>query len=168
MSELIRRPSSAASTYPFQLTQPVGWTATEPPGALLVLLGPELDGFRSNVIVSASRISGSADLGALAAAAFDDCDPASVLGPVLPPPLTEHRLGVAVRRGITVVGGRQLARLGVVIAADEPDPTGPRSVFGLLGTWPADRTDPDETTVTGIISSFRPVPRGADSESSRR
>lgn len=126
----------------------------EPSGALLALLGPERDGFRSNVIVSGGRLPEVTELGALAMGALASCEPDSIVGPVLDEPQSERQMAVAVRRGTTTAEDVKLVQLAAIIAAEDLSPGGLRSVFQLLGTCRADRVDPDEAILSGIISSF--------------
>lgn len=143
---------------PFRLALPDGWTAVEPLDALVAMAGPEVDGFRPNLIVFGARLPETADLAEVADGALAHCEPASLVGPVLEQPDGEQLLAVAVRRGTCHAEDLELVQLVAVVAAEDLSTTGLRSVFALLGTCPADRVDPDEAVLTDVISSFRICP----------
>ncbi|TMR08950.1 hypothetical protein ETD86_45590 [Nonomuraea turkmeniaca] len=129
---------------PFQISVPGGWTAIEPPGALIAFLGPERAGFRPNVVVFGERLPEDLPLGDVAEQVLLDLGADSILRPVAPDD------PVAIREATVTVEGRGCRHL--VLVAGQPDLSagGLRTVHILLGTQLAGAPD----VLPDIFSSF--------------
>jgi hypothetical protein len=143
---------------PFRLAAPDGWSVVEIPGALIALLGPDVDGFRSNLVVSGCRLPTSVELGEVADSSLDHCDPHSIVGPVLDRAANRTQLAVAVRRGVASAGPVRLVQLAVVTRVQDASPAGLCTVFTLLGTCPVERAGTDEALLIDAIASFATGP----------
>jgi hypothetical protein len=144
---------AAPGLAPFRLEVPDGWTAAETSGALLVLLGPERDGFRPNVVVLGDRLGPDASVDDVADQTLTRGEGSSV-GEGTSRPVSETRLAVAVRRGNTRVDGRVINQLVVATEAGDRSPAGLRSVYSLVASFLADHLEDDEPVLKAIIESF--------------
>lgn len=138
---------------PFRLDVPPDWTAVEPPGGLIAFLGPEVEGFRPNVVVFGKRMPKEATLeefaenglregGATIEDGGRDRDDAG------------DQLPIAVRTGTMQVDDRVVRQVAVATEASDWSPAGLRSIYALVGTYLADRRYFDDPVVTAMISSF--------------
>ncbi|XTZ13462.1 hypothetical protein ACQSSU_18200 [Micromonospora echinospora] len=140
--------------WPFRLDAPEQWSAVEPHEALIAFLAPPADGFRANLVVFGRRLPEDLTLGEVAELALSDDAPRRVVDPGIDQPAAPGGLPVAVRSSGTVVEGREVRQIAVVTEASDRSPAGLRSVYTMLGTYLAGRTDPDESTLTSVMASF--------------
>jgi hypothetical protein len=138
----------------FELDVPDDWTAAETPEALLALLGPEHDGFRPNIVVFGRRADISVGVADVADQTIAD-NGALEIGEGSDRPATDSELAIAVRRASAMFGEIAVNQLIVAVAAEDFSPAGLRSLYVLLGTFLAARTEDDEPIVKAVISSFR-------------
>ncbi|MBB5076743.1 hypothetical protein [Nonomuraea endophytica] len=130
--------------WPFRISVPDGWTAIEPPDALIAFLGPERHGSRPTVLVFGARLPDAQPLGDLAEQVLLDLGAGSVLRPV-----AEDGRAV-VREAVVDVDGRAFRHVVLVTGRQDRSPNGLRTVHTLLGTQPA--AEPD--VLADILTSF--------------
>ncbi|MEW9555120.1 hypothetical protein [Nonomuraea sp. NPDC050783] len=126
---------------PFRISVPDGWTAVEPPGALIAFFGPERSGFRPNVVVLAERLPSDVPLDDVAEQALLDLNAPSILAPLTP---------AALREATVTVEGRAFRHLSLAIGGPDRSPGGLRTVHLLLGTQLAGEPD----VLADIFASF--------------
>ncbi|MEO3813136.1 hypothetical protein ABGB17_29390 [Sphaerisporangium sp. B11E5] len=135
---------------PFHIEVPAGWTAVEPPGALIAFLGPEAGGFRPNVVVYGERLPREVTLVETAEQVLWETGAETATGPLADEDFPLH----AIREAVVSVDGRELRQLVVATEAGDLSPGGLRSVFALLATHLASRTPADEPVIVDILASF--------------
>lgn len=145
---------------PFDIELPDGWTAVEPPGALIAFLGPESGGFRPNVVVYGERLPQEITLVEAAEAVLWDTGADTATGPLADEDFPLH----AIRESVIDVDGMELRELAVATEAGDVSSGGLRSVFTLLATHLVSRTAADEPVLVDILSSFacERAPAGKD------
>ena len=139
---------------PFRLAVPERWSAVEPDEALIAFLGPPADDFRANLVVFGRRLPEDLSLSEVAELALRDGGAQRVVDPGIDLPATAGGLPVSVRSSGITVDGREVRQLAVVTEAPDRSPAGLRSVYTMLGTHLAVRTDLDEPTLTSAMASF--------------
>ena len=140
--------------WPFRLAAPEQWTAVEPAEALIAFLAPPADDFRANLVLFGRRLPEDLTLGEVAELALLDGGAERVVDPGIDLPAAGGGLPVAVRSSGTRVEGYEVRQLAVVTEAPDRSPAGLRSVYTMLGTYLADRTEVDEPTLTSVMASF--------------
>jgi hypothetical protein len=136
---------------PFRLDVPDSWTAAENAGALLVLLGPEQDGFRPNICVFGQRLDAAVGVAEVAEAATES---SGFVVERRDEPAEDGTLPAAVRRTAEVADGMEIHHVTVSTEADDVSPAGLRSVFTLVGSYQAAHMPEDQPVIERAIASF--------------
>ncbi|MFD9946305.1 hypothetical protein ACFWYW_30425 [Nonomuraea sp. NPDC059023] len=129
---------------PFWISVPDGWTAVEPPGALIAFSGPERSGYRPSVVVFGERLPADVPLGEVAEQALLDLNAHSIIRPLTPDDTA------AVREATVTVDGRDFRHLVLAAGGSDQSPGGLRTVHLLLGTQLAAEQD----VLADVFSSF--------------
>jgi hypothetical protein len=156
MSVAVRWPNPVSpGLSSFRVEAPASWSVVEPPGALMALLSPEVNGFRANLVVFGERLPQEISLSEVAEGVLREASAKMIVEPLgIEPSVGAGGRPIVVREATACVEGHDIRQLVVATEAADWSPGGLRSVFVLLGTHLVGRTATDERVLVDVIASF--------------
>src|SRR5262249_60473265 len=138
--------------WPFRVEVPADWTAVEPPDALIAFLGPNLAGFRPNLVIFGQRLPDRVTLADAVQETLRDSGAETIVDPGADRPGGPTARPVAVRAGRARYEGFDVCQLVAATEAPDRSTGGLRSVYTPVGSHLADQAAPDPPMLPTVMS----------------